>query len=240
MNCNELFRFERNKKTNGYILAEYLQKNNADITSIDIPAEYKGEPVTAVGDNAFSFGEKLENVTIPQSVKYLGENAFHGCTSLKEIVLPESILEVGKGTFSDCRSLISVEIDDPILEIAPKMFSGCEMLCAEAIADSMPMFIDENNVGEYVSDYSRYDVARLLVGQERVRMGKVSFLGTIILYDMPKLLPLAEECGLLTDRDFVSWISQECARRGLAECTAWLLEYINRKFGFAKEDKYEL
>ena len=240
MNCDELFRFKRNGKTGGYILAEYLHKNDTAITSVDIPTEHNGEPVSAVGDNAFSYSENLKSVTIPSTVKYLGGNAFRGCISLQKIVLPDSISEVGKGTFADCKSLISVEIDNPILEIAPKMFSGCDMLCAEAIADSMPMFIDENNVGEYVSDYSRYDVARLLVGQERVRMGKVSFLGTIILYDMPKLLPLAEECGLLTDRDFVSWISQECARRGLAECTAWLLEYINRKFGFAKEDKYEL
>lgn len=240
MNCNELFRFERNKKTNGYILAEYLQKNNADITSIDIPAEYKGEPVSAVGENAFSFSVKLESVTIPQSIKYLGENAFHGCTKLKKIVLPENILEVGKGTFSECKSLISVEIDNPILEIAPKMFSGCEMLCAEAIADSMPMFIDETNIGEYISDYSRYDVARLLVKQERVRMGKIPFLGTIILYDMPRLLPLAEECGLLNDRDYVLGITRLCTQDGLTECTAWLLEYINRKFGFDKEDKYEL
>lgn len=240
MNCNELFRFKRNEKTGGYILTEYLQKDNANITSVDIPAEYKGEPVSVIGGSAFSFSGKLESVTIPQSVKYLGENAFRGCAALKEIVLPESILEAGEGTFADCKSLISVEIDNPILEIAPKMFSGCEKLCAEAVTDSMPLFIDENNVHEYVSDYSRYDVARLLVGNERVRMGKIPFVGTIILYDMPKLLPLAEECGLLTERDFVSWISQECARRGLTECTAWLLEYINRKFGFDAEDKYEL
>ncbi|MDE5576426.1 MAG: hypothetical protein K2J11_03455, partial [Oscillospiraceae bacterium] len=117
---------------------------------------------------------------------------------------------------------------------------GCDMLCAEAIVDSMPMFIDEDNVREYIADYSRYDVARLLVEHERVRMGKMPFLGTIIFMNLPKLLPLAEECGLLTDRDFVSGIAETCAERGLSECSAWLLEYIHRKFGFVPEDRYEL
>lgn len=240
MNCNDLFRFGKNPKTNGCILSEYLQKNNAEITSVDIPAVHNGAPVDAVGDNAFAFAAKLEAVGIPQSITYLGENAFCGCATLKKVVIPDSVMEVGKGTFSDCKSLISVEIDNPVLQIAPKMFSGCERLCAEAIAAGMPMFIDENNVREYIADYSRYDVARLLVGQKRVRMSKIPFIGVIIINNLYRLLPLAEECGLLNEKEFVTMITQFCAKHGQTECTAWLLDYTNRRFGFEKEDKYEL
>ena len=58
---------------------------------IEIPSEYEGQPVTAIGDNAFSWSYQILKVKIPDSVRVIGEWAFIGCRSLKSIHLPSGL-----------------------------------------------------------------------------------------------------------------------------------------------------
>lgn len=53
---------------------------------INIPSEYNGKPVTAIGDNAFSASFHILGVTIPSSVKSIESWAFSGCKELESIV----------------------------------------------------------------------------------------------------------------------------------------------------------
>ncbi len=65
-------------------LKEYFGKK----TSLTIPAEIDGKPVTAIGDWAFEECEDLTEVTIPDSVRKVGANPFAG-TSVSIRVSPE-------------------------------------------------------------------------------------------------------------------------------------------------------
>ena len=51
---------------------------------------------------------KLQEVSIPESVKIIGSNAFRGCTGLKTLIIPESITSVGGQAFYNCSGLTSV------------------------------------------------------------------------------------------------------------------------------------
>ncbi|MGM9641632.1 MAG: leucine-rich repeat domain-containing protein, partial [Eubacteriales bacterium] len=86
-------------------------------TDIVIPETHNGEPVTSIGQSAFSGCTKLSSVTIPDSVTSIGEDAFLGCTSLTSITIPDSVTSIGNYVFFDCTSLTSITIPDSVTSI---------------------------------------------------------------------------------------------------------------------------
>lgn len=126
MNCDDLFSFE--KTADGYKLTRYLMSDNAGITEIGIPAEYRSEPVSAIGHNAFSGSKHLYCVKIPDSVKLIDYGAFSKCTGLAEIKLPRKLYCISAFTFSGCVSLKSAVIPDDVTVIFDDAFSGCVSL----------------------------------------------------------------------------------------------------------------
>lgn len=79
------------------------------ITSVDIPATYKGKDVYDV--YGFQNATNLESVTIPGTVVYIDAGAFSGCTKLKSIVIPKSVEGIGGSAFYNCTSLESVTFE---------------------------------------------------------------------------------------------------------------------------------
>ena len=68
-----------------YVLAKY----NGTDEYIRIPSEYKGEPVTFIGDSPsgdLPFGDNIKGVIIPASCKGTMWGAFSACTSLESAV----------------------------------------------------------------------------------------------------------------------------------------------------------
>ena len=66
-----------------------------------IPAEYNGKPVTAIGDDAFSYCRNLLGVTIPEGVTSIGDRAFQGYAHLI-ISIPDSLTYIGEDVFGQC------------------------------------------------------------------------------------------------------------------------------------------
>lgn len=66
-------------------------------SSIYIPSEYRGLPVTAIESNGFKNCAALEVVVIPQSVVSIGHYAFVGCVNLTFVQLIGSIEDINFG-----------------------------------------------------------------------------------------------------------------------------------------------
>ena len=58
-----------------------------------------GEGVTNIGKCAFYSLNRLEKVTLPNTVINIGDYAFNTCWKLKEIAIPESVTVIGKDAF---------------------------------------------------------------------------------------------------------------------------------------------
>lgn len=126
MNCDELFRFENMKP--GYIIAEYLRKDDPGITEIEIPSEYRSETVDTIGTMAFRGAKYLRSVFIPDSVDFIGSGAFDGCASLKSVRLSENLITINDDAFSDCVSLEEITLPKSLKSIEGSVFSGCTSL----------------------------------------------------------------------------------------------------------------
>ena len=69
-----------------------------------IPSQVVGIDGSLFDDTAFMNVKYLENVIIPEGVKYIGDRAFLG-SNIKYVELPKSIENVGSKAFYDCSSL---------------------------------------------------------------------------------------------------------------------------------------
>ena len=62
-----------------------------------------------IGENAFAYCEKLEELDIPNSVKSIGMHTFSHCDSLKQVFLPASLEEAEKNIFGFCKKLEEID-----------------------------------------------------------------------------------------------------------------------------------
>lgn len=144
MNCDELFRFERMEP--GYIIAEYLRKDDPGITEIEIPSEYRSETVDTIGTMAFRGAKYLRSVFIPDSVDFIGSAAFDSCESLKSVRLSENLITINDDAFADCVSLEEITLPRSLKVIEGAVFDGCTSL-RSVVFQSSGVF-----VGKYTFD----------------------------------------------------------------------------------------
>ncbi len=68
--------------------------------TVTIPATIDDYAVTAIGKDAFSYGN-FAAVSIPSSVTSIGSGAFEGCPNLAIVTIPDSVTSVGLEAFED-------------------------------------------------------------------------------------------------------------------------------------------
>ena len=93
-----------------------------------IPDEIEGNPVTAIGMDAFQNHSEIKSVVIPDGVTYIGVEAFADCSALKSVVIPNSVTTIGDAVFHGCTSLASIEIPNGVTGIGTSMFRNCSSL----------------------------------------------------------------------------------------------------------------
>lgn len=92
-----------------------------DETTIDIPENYNGLPVTALG--GYLFNERpVTSVSLPNSLKTIGNRSFRKCTELKSVNLPESLEIIGTGAFQGSGLTGKVVIPSSVKEIRENAF----------------------------------------------------------------------------------------------------------------------
>lgn len=112
--------FELNVTKDSYAIIRY-KGNDAKLV---IPAEYKGLPITVIGDDAFIRCSTLTEVVIPQSVVSVGRGAFAYCDSLESVKLPDGIESIFCRAFYSCESLASLTLPRGIKDIGDEALSG--------------------------------------------------------------------------------------------------------------------
>lgn len=89
--------------------ATLMEYNGKDSTVVIAPT-YNGVPVTKINEYAFSGGNKLTSIIIPEGVQTVGRFAFEGCSSLTKLVIPDSVTEMGENMLVKCDSLTELTL----------------------------------------------------------------------------------------------------------------------------------
>ncbi len=100
------------------------------------PEYHIPEGVTKIGNNAFSYCDSLECITVPEGVTQIGVHSFSNCRGLKEITLPESLTKIDKYAFLNCKSLTLITIPQSVTEIGMDAFAYCKNLKISADENS--------------------------------------------------------------------------------------------------------
>ena len=95
------------------------------------------DSVTSIGAYAFSYCNKLTDITIPDSVTSIGPYAFEQCDGVTDLVIPDRVTSIDTHAFTDCSHLSSVTLGNGITSISDYAFSSCTSLTSVTIPDSV-------------------------------------------------------------------------------------------------------
>ena len=93
--------------------------------------------VHEIGEASFKNCEKLENITIGETVVSIANEAFRGCKLLQNIELKNNIKKIGESAFRDCISLKSAVIENDEVEIGERAFENCSSLSQITLPSGM-------------------------------------------------------------------------------------------------------
>ena len=82
--------------------------NPYDIVEIEIGTGTQSNPVTSIGDFAFSGCNGITSVTIPDSVTSIEDGAFFLCSGLTRVTIPNGVTSIGENAFEYCNGLTGV------------------------------------------------------------------------------------------------------------------------------------
>lgn len=111
------------KQEGGYAVTDY-QPTLLEQQTAEVPAQYQGQPVVAIGEGAFQSQKKLRAVVLPASVKSIGKQAFRDCESLCQIQLPEGLQIIDSGAFMNCKELEQIALPSTLTQLLGESFMG--------------------------------------------------------------------------------------------------------------------
>ena len=124
-----------------------LTKYSGNATKLKITPVYDGIPVTAIGEEAFTYCSTLEEIVIPDSILVLGDTVFSGCTALTKINIPKGITQIPTFAFTSCSKLAEITIPENVASIGVYAFMGCSSLTTVNMLPTTPPAI-----GSFVFD----------------------------------------------------------------------------------------
>ena len=131
---SKLWRYE--KLVNDNVTTLCILKYKGKETVVRIPDAIGKAMVTTLGraeskrwdDGVFGDNRDLEQVTLPQGLKFIYTNAFLRCRKLKAVVFPEGLEIIGERAFGDCESLEEITFPASLKSIGPRAFDYCDLL----------------------------------------------------------------------------------------------------------------
>ena len=123
---------DRNKE-NSY----HFNTNYEGLTSIVIPDEIEGLPVTEIAEGAFARCKNLEDVVFPSGITEIPNSVFYGSRKIKNVTISDGVTAIGAAAFYDCVSLEDITIPEGVKVIKNGAFAHCISLKKVTLPESV-------------------------------------------------------------------------------------------------------
>lgn len=170
----EFLTFQLNGDQGSYTV---LGRDKAVSGRVEIPSEFNGKPVTAIGEKAFQYFYYLTDIVIPDSITEIGGSAFSDCHSLTEIVIPDSVVSIGNQAFYGCSKMERVVLPAGLTGIGKGVFQRCCRLRSIEI----PQGVTE--ISEYAF-HDCYSLTSISIPEAVTYIGSAAFLGCTGLQEL--------------------------------------------------------
>jgi len=107
---------------------------------IDIPSQFKGYDVTAIGTDAFYNKKGITKVSIPASITELKEYAFYNCSDLESINLPSSLECIGYFALGGLGKVTQVEIPRSVTYIDRGILTADSLLTSITVEEGNSVY----------------------------------------------------------------------------------------------------
>lgn len=114
------------------VIEEYAFCGCDKLEAITVP-----DSVTEIGMFAFGSCTSLTSITLSKNLKMLSDQVFSGCVALERLDIPSGVTEIGYQTFGDCESLAEVLFPETIKKIDYQAFLGCKALTNIELKDGV-------------------------------------------------------------------------------------------------------
>lgn len=85
-------------------------------------------PVTIVSEYGFLNTDKIQTISLPNTIKKIERNAFDQCKALKYITIPNSVEEIGYYAFYNCFNMTEMIVPDDVKSVSSSLFTSCSSL----------------------------------------------------------------------------------------------------------------
>ena len=121
---NAHFDMVENRDGKSYTVRAFIR---GALTDVEVPAEFRDLPVTAIGERAFYDCRGLKSVVLPDTVQVIGDDAFSRCIDLNVLTLGNGVVRIGKSAFYRT-AIETLTIPDTIEEIGKFAVLSCTAL----------------------------------------------------------------------------------------------------------------
>ena len=144
------------------------------LTSIEIPASYKGRPVTMIGTGQYSGNSRNYAYDEEYHVEWVGSQGrnaagFEGCKNLKSVKLPGTIKKIAEFAFAGCTSLETINLPDSLIDIDACAFTVCRNMQLDRLPSHLRM------LGAYAFGSCEKAFPELVIPPSVVNMGSNVF-----------------------------------------------------------------
>ena len=112
--CESLVSIEVADGNNDYSSVDGALYNKNQTRFLCCPAGKRSielaDSVVQIAEGAFLYAEKINTITLPESVSRIEDEAFNG-TSIKQITIPKNVTFIGDYVFYGCTKLLNIEVE---------------------------------------------------------------------------------------------------------------------------------
>lgn len=119
----------------------YLVKEVDRLSKCNVEKIVLSEGIERLEDYAFSNGEYLTEVYLPDSIKDIPYGAFAGCGQLSKLRFSDQLKSIDSYAFEDCSALKSISLPASVETVGYKAFEDCGLIEAEILG--APVAVNE-------------------------------------------------------------------------------------------------